>query len=138
MKRLSVGLIVMLCGAISGNLGGVSSAQSAGYSGPETILATYRVKPSQMEAFLQLMPPYWAALRSTGLVVAEPHVLLRGADHGKPIVVEVFSWKDHDAPEHVPAAIQGYWDKFNGMVEDRDGHRGIEFPEMNLVQLQEK
>ena len=67
------------------------------------------------------------------LVLADPHLVLQGEEHGRPTIVEVFSWKDHDAPEHVPAQIQNYWDKINGMVESRDGHPGVEFPEMSIV-----
>jgi hypothetical protein len=100
---------------------------------PETVLATFRVKPDQLSTFLKMMPGYWAALRAQHLVLAEPHLLLQGEEHGRPTIVEVFSWKDHGAPEHVPARIQTYWDKINAMVESRDGHPGIEFPEMYLV-----
>ena len=107
-------------------------AQTA-QSTPETVLATFRVKPDQLAAFLKLMPEYWAALRAQDLVLADPHLVLQGEEHGRPTVVEVFSWKDHDAPEHVPAQIQRYWDKINGMVESRDGHPGVEFPEMSIV-----
>ena len=109
-----------------------SLAQTA-QSTPETVLATFRVKPDQLAAFLKLMPEYWEALRAQDLVLAEPHLVLQGEEHGRPTVVEVFSWKDHDAPEHVPAQIQRYWDKINGMVESRDGHPGVEFPEMSIV-----
>jgi hypothetical protein len=100
---------------------------------PETVLATFRVKPEQISAFLGLMPNYWAALRAQHLVLEGPHIVLQGEEHGRPIVVEVFSWKDHDAAEHVPAAVQQYWDRINTMVESRDGHPGIEFPEMKIV-----
>jgi hypothetical protein len=110
------------------------SAQDAERQAPETVMATFRVKPDQLDAFLHLMPDYWTALHSRGLVVAEPHILLRGVENGKPIVVEVFSWKNHEVPDHVPPAIQLYWDKINNMVEDRDGHKGIEFPEMTIIQ----
>ena len=100
---------------------------------PETVLATFRVKPDQMPEFLKLMPAYWAALRAEHLVLDAPHVMLQGEENGKPVFFEVFSWRDHDAPEHVPPAIQQYWDRINRMVESRDGHPGIEFPEMKLV-----
>jgi len=100
---------------------------------PETVLATFRVKPDQLSAFLKLMPQYWSELRAQNLVLAEPHLVLQGEEHGRPKIVEVFSWKDHDAPEHVPAQIQKYWEKINGMVEARDGHPGVEFPEMSIV-----
>ena len=103
-------------------------------SSPETVIATFRVKPAQIDAFLALMPNYWAALRERNMVLAEPHVLMRGMENGKPIVVEVFTWRTHDVPDSVPSAIQAYWDKFNAMVETRDGKPGIEFPEMTLIQ----
>jgi hypothetical protein len=109
-----------------------SMAQSA-QATPETVLATFRVKPDELSAFLKLMPEYWAALRAQDLVLAAPHLVLQGEEHGRPTIVEVFSWKDHDAPEHVPAQIQHYWDKINSMVEPRDGHPGVEFPEMSIV-----
>ena len=114
----------------------VSSSPSVAQSThpkPETVLATFRVKPDQLSAFLKLMPQYWSELRAQNLVFAEPHLILQGDEHGRPTIVEVFSWKDHDAPEHVPVQIQQYWDKINSMVEPRDGHPGVEFPEMTLV-----
>ena len=109
------------------------SVAQPGQSTPETVLATFRVKPDQLSAFLKLMPEYWAALRARDLVLADPHLVLQGKEPAGPKIVEVFSWKDHDAPEQVPAQIQKYWDKINGMVEPRDGHPGIEFPEMSIV-----
>ena len=105
----------------------------AATSTPETVMATFRVKPDQLSAFLKMMPEYWAALRAQNLVLAEPYLLLQGEENGKPTVVEIFSWKDHEVSDHVPAEIQKYWDRMNTMVESRDGHPGIEFPEMTLV-----
>lgn len=109
-------------------------AQGADHS-PETVMATYHVKPDQIDAFLKMMPAYWAALRARDMVLAEPHVLLRGDENGKPVVVEILSWREHGIPDNVPPAIQAYWDKMNAMVEARDGHHAIEFPEMTLVPL---
>jgi hypothetical protein len=86
-----------------------------------------------MSAFLKLMPQYWAALRAENLVLEEPHVVLQGEEHGKPVIVEIFSWKDHDVADHVPPTVQRFWDQINQMVESRDGHAGIEFPEMKIV-----
>jgi len=102
-------------------------------SAPETVIATFRVKPDQMDAFLALMPDYWAALQKRNMVFVEPYVLMRGTENGKPIVVEVFTWRSGDAPDNAPPEIQAYWDKFNTMVEARDGHKGIEFPVMTLL-----
>jgi quinol monooxygenase YgiN len=102
-------------------------------SAPETVIATFRVKPDKMDAFLALMPSYWAALRERNMVFAEPYVLMRGTENGKPIVIEVFTWRSGDTPDNAPTEIQAYWDKFNAMVEARDGHQGIEFPVMTLL-----
>jgi hypothetical protein len=105
------------------------------YNGvPVTVLATFRVKADQLDEFLRLMPKYRAALREKNLVTAEPYLLLQGEEDGNPIVIEVFSWLNHDIPEHVPPGIQAYWDRINSKVEDRGRHRGVEFPEMNLIQ----
>ena len=71
---------------------------SAQTSTPETVLATYRVKPERVNAFLELMPAYWAALRSNNLVLEGPHVVLRGDQHGKPVIVEIFSWEGPRCP----------------------------------------
>lgn len=109
-------------------------AQDKGRDTPETVLATFRVKADQVDAFLRLMPKYRAALREKNLVTAEPYLLLQGEEDGKTIVIEVFSWINHDVPEHVPPEIQTYWTRMNSMVEDRGNHRVIEFPEMNLIQ----
>ena len=109
------------------------TAQDEERAFPETVMATFRVKPDQIDAFLKMMPDYWAALRADNLVMPDPHILLRGTENGKPIVVEILTWKTHDAPDHAPADIQSYWSKMHAIVEDRDGHSGIEFPEMTIV-----
>jgi quinol monooxygenase YgiN len=101
--------------------------------GPETVLATFRVKADQITAFLAMMPEYRKTLRAKDLVNAEPYVLLVGEEDGKPVVYEIFSWKDHHAADHVPPEIQTYWDRMNAMVERRGAHPGIEFPEVKLV-----
>ena len=42
--------------------------QDQNTDGPETVLATFRVKADQLPAFLAMMPEYWKALRATNLV----------------------------------------------------------------------
>lgn len=132
MRVFSISAMVVLVAAASAPL----VAQNASSDTPETVMATFRVKPDQMRTFLELMPEYRGALRKKDLVTAEPYLLLEGTEEGKPIVVEIFRWKRRGIPEHVPPEIQVYWDRINSMVEDRAGHRGIEFPEMNIVQPQ--
>jgi len=69
------------------------------------------------------------------MVLAEPHVLMRGTENDMPTVVEVFTWRTHDIADNVPPDIQAFWDKFSTMVEARDGHKPIEFPEMTIIPL---
>jgi hypothetical protein len=101
--------------------------------GPETVLATFRVKADQLPAFLAMMPEYRKALRARNLANPDPYVLMVGDEDGKPVVYEIFSWKNHHAADHVPVEIQAYWDRMNTMVERRGSHAGIEFPEMRLI-----
>ena len=112
------------------------AVQNASADTPETVMATFRLKAGQLKTFLGLMPAYREALRKNRLVTDEPYLLMTGTEEDKPIVIIIFSWKNHDIPENVPPDIQECWNRFNTMVEDRDGHSGIEFPEMNLVQPQ--
>ena len=85
-------------------------------------------------SFFKMMPEYWQLLRKLDLVDAEPNLLLRGNDAGgKPIAVEIFTWKHSSTPDNVPAAVQRYWGQMNEMVEKRDGHQGIDFPEVHIV-----
>jgi hypothetical protein len=126
---------VVLFGALVSVL--VPEAVGQDANGPETVMATYRVKPAEIDAFLKMMPEYWTALRERNMVIPAPHVLLRGEENGKPIVVEILSWRAHGVPDDVPPAIQAYWDRMNAMVEARDGHKGIEFPEMTIVPVKD-
>jgi hypothetical protein len=63
--------------------------------GPETVPAAFPVKADQLQAFLAMMPEYWKVLRAKNLVNPEPYVLMEGDEGGKPLVYEIFSWKDH-------------------------------------------
>lgn len=125
--------LVLLC--LFGSVVASSSVQPQA-GPPETVMATFRVKPDQLQAFLKMMPEYWKALRDRDLVDAEPHLLMQGEENGKPIVVQVFTWKSEDTPDHAPADVQRYWTLMTTMVEPRDGHPGIDFPPMTLVDLE--
>jgi hypothetical protein len=101
----------------------------------ETVLVTHRVKPGSEAAYLELLARQWAALTKNHLVQDKPHMVLRGDEGGKPYFVEIFTWVSHDAPDNVPADVQAVWDEMGKLVESRNGHRGIEFPEVHEIQL---
>lgn len=111
--------------------GGTIAAQD---SETETVLSTLRARAGSEEELQKTLAEEWTTLRKLGLVIAEPHVLLKGKDEsGKTIFVEVFTWRDHDAPDHVPAEVQTIWKHLESLCEARLGHRGIEFPEFEIV-----
>ena len=70
-------------------------------------------------------------------MLAEPHLILSGKeDGGKPVVIEILTWKDGDAPDGVPEhhpEIKKIWDQLNALVEKRGDKRGIEIDEMDIV-----
>ena len=54
----------------------------------------------------------------------------QGTDEAKrTISIEVLAWKDYDAPE----TVRRLWDRLQALVEPRLGHRGIEFPEVEVL-----
>lgn len=143
MMRLALCILLCSIGSGSHTLTAQQASTDQGKAAPqshqakpETVLATFRVKPDQLAAFLAMMPEYWKALRELGLVDTEPHLLLQGEEDGKPIVVQVFTWKSEDTPDNAPPTIRQYWDRMNAMVEKRNGKPGIEFPPMRLIEIE--
>ncbi len=101
---------------------------------PETVLTTYRVKPGKEAEFLRAQADAWQVIRRANLASASPHLLLRTVDtDGKPCFIELLSWRDHEAPDHAPADLRALWNQLETLCEPRDGHRGIEFPEVTIV-----
>lgn len=103
-------------------------------SDTETVLSTFRPRAGKEDELLKTMNQNWSTLRKLGLVLQEPHLILRGKDDaGRTIFVEILTWRDHEAADHVPAEVQEIWNHLQQLVEARDGHKGIEFPEFEIV-----
>jgi hypothetical protein len=104
---------------------------------PETVHVTYHVQAGKLEEFLGVLKQHHPACRKLGLVFAEPHLILSGKeDGGKPVVVEILTWKDSDAPDSVPKhhpEIKKIWDGLNALVEKRGEKPGIDIEEMDIV-----
>ena len=65
---------------------------------------------------------------------SEPHVVVRESEgDGKTRFVEIFTWVDHAAPEHASGAVQTIWGQEMSACESRNGHRGLEGGEVELV-----
>ena len=125
----------VLAGVLLSVAAGPAAAQSAG--GTETVLVTHRVREGKQGEYARILAREWSTLRRLGLVLERPHVVLSGTDEsGKPIVVEVLTWKDHDTPDNVPADVQEIWNEMERLVEKRGGRQGIEFPEFEIVAME--
>ena len=116
----------------------VLTVRLAAAAGPtETVHVTYHVKPGKLDEFLTALKEHHPACLKLGLVLAQPHLILSGKeDEGKPVVIEILTWKDSDAPDSVPdhhPEIKAIWDRLNALVEKRGGKRGIEIEEMDIV-----
>lgn len=115
-------------------LGAPAQAPHVPDTGTETVICTMRVKPGAEAEFEKVMQVHWPTLRRLKLVEAKPHLLLRGREEsGKTYFVEIFTWVNHDVPDHVPPEVQAIWDRMQPLVEARDGHQAIEFPEVEIV-----
>ena len=104
---------------------------------PETVHVTYHVQPGKLDEFLSVLKRHHPACRKLGLVLAEPHLILSGKeDGGKPVVIEILTWKDSDAPDSVPGHhpdIKKIWDRLNALVEKRREKPGIDIDEMDII-----
>ena len=80
---------------------------------PETVHVTYHVQPGKLEEFLGVLKQHHPACLKLGLVLAEPHMILSGKeDGGNPVVIEILTWIDSDAPDSVPGhqpAVKKIW-----------------------------
>lgn len=102
---------------------------------PETVVDTLHVKVAKENELARVMARAWAAYRTFDMVLPQPHLLMRGVDDAeRPFLVEILTWKDHEAPDHAPAEVRKIWAEMEVLCEKRDGRRGIEFYEVRTLQ----
>ena len=105
--------------------------------GTETVISTFRVRAGKEAEFARVHAQAWPAYRRFGLVAEKPHLVLQGVDEaGKTYFVEIFTWKDHDAPDHASPEIRAIWAQLEALCEPRLGHRGIELPVVQIVRAE--
>jgi hypothetical protein len=105
-------------------------------SGTETVVATFHVQVGKENEFLKAMQQNWPTMLRLGLVLPQPHMLLQGTENnGKPVFIEILTWVDHDAADHVPAEVQKVWEHLQAVCESRGGRPAIEIPEFQIVLL---
>jgi hypothetical protein len=103
---------------------------------PETVHVSYHVQPGKLGEVIELLGRQYSEGTRAGIVLAEPHLVLSGKeDGGKPVVVEVFTWRSADDPDEVSTKypeIEAIWNRLNALVEKRGGKRGIEIEAMKV------
>ena len=104
--------------------------------GTETMHSVAHVKRGMEARYAALSAQSWAIYRKLDLVLAKPHVVLRGVDAaGLTYFVEIFTWKSADIPDHAPPEVLAIWKQLEEACEKRDGHPGIDFSEVTAVAI---
>ena len=108
----------------------------AGEQDPETVYAISSVKQGQEAEFLKVSDQAWATYKRLDMVM-DQHVTVKGVDEkGLTYFVDILTWKNHFIPDHVSPEVRQIWDKMESLCEKRDGRRGIEFTEVELIKNQ--
>jgi hypothetical protein len=124
----------ILGAALAAAVIGWSSPAVAG--GPETVHVTYHIRRGSLGKVIELLGRQYTAGRKAGIVLAEPHLVLSGKeDGGKPVVVEVLTWRSANDPDEVSTKypdIQAIWSQLNELVEARGRKTGIQIEAMQI------
>jgi hypothetical protein len=98
----------------------------------ETVMVTYHVQSGRAAEFQALLSHGWEVYRGVHLVFAEPHIIVRDTEDGdKTRFVEIFTWVK--SPDHAPDSVQAVWKQEQSLCEARNGHKGIEGGEVEMV-----
>lgn len=101
---------------------------------PETVLLMYQVKPGKERELESVLARAWEIYRKESLVFVQPRVVVRTEEEsGGTRLVEIFTWVSSDAPDHAPPSVKAIWDEMQWLCEQRDGKKGIEGGEVELV-----
>ena len=106
-------------------------------SKPVRVLCTYRIKAGKEADFLRLLEKHWPTLRKVGLATDDPAQVLRSKDKsGKPVFIEMFSWKDETSPDvaHQTPEVMSVWEPM-GALADEMNFWEIEAVAMNFAKV---
>jgi hypothetical protein len=137
---MKTALLVFALGTfgLAGVFSGCSSTKpvdikNAAALSPETVFITFHVKTGKEVELQQVLADTWKLYRKEKLVLAEPHVLLRGPEIGGTRMVEIFTWMNHTIPDHVPNSVRAQWNRMQLLCEERGGHPGLEGGEVERL-----
>ena len=90
-------------------------------SNPVRMLCTYRIKDGKEAEFLLLLEKHWPTLRSVDLATDDAAKVLRARDKsGKTVFIELFSWKNPEAPgiAHQTTEVMAVWETMGALAEE--------------------
>lgn len=123
MRKLVVMLVMLVSGAVRAEV-----------DPPETVVVTYSPAAGKEAEVSKLIARHWATLVRLRLVTRDAHVTYRDKDAGgKPIFVDLLTWKSHAAPDSAPPEVEKIWSAMEAAVEKRGERRGIEFHEVERL-----
>jgi hypothetical protein len=100
--------------------------------GSETVMVTYHVQLGKEAELQSLIAHAWEVYQGEHMVCAQPHTVVRDTEDGNETkFVEIFTWAK--SPDHPPASVLAIWKREQSLCETRDGHRGIEGGEVELI-----
>jgi hypothetical protein len=122
----------------AGVLSGCASAEPAVNKNaaalvPETVFITFHVKPGKEAELQQALAEAWKIYRHEKLVLAEPHVVIAGKEGSGTRVIEIFTWVNHNIPDHAPDSVKAMWNRMHALCEERDGHPALEGGEVERI-----
>jgi hypothetical protein len=110
-----------------------SFAQPQGHM-PETIMVVLHVKPGAEAELQRVLEQHWTTAHEMKLVTDTPHLTMRCLENGnKMYFIDVFTWREASIPDAAPAEIRKLWEEMNRLVENREGHQGLELVPVSIV-----
>ena len=103
-----------------------------------TVIAVYRVRSDKQAAFLELLRRHHPVLARLGLATDDEPIVYSGAEQdGGPIVFEIFTWKNAEAPRiaHETPDVAQIWEAMGTMTEEREGRPKFFFPHVEKLEL---
>jgi hypothetical protein len=102
---------------------------------PQAVMVRYQVRAGSEAEFEKICAEAWQTYLRLGLIRTMPHVVLRGRDEtGAVYFLELVPWKDRAITENPPPEVRALWPRLDAVCEARQGHRGIEFPDLQVME----
>lgn len=100
---------------------------------PETVHITYHVQKGHEQEMKKFLAEAWQAYTKQDMVMPNFHIVVQGNEGGNPYFAEIFTWRNHDIPDHMPASVQAIWKSMNAICEKRYGKPPIDGGEVQLI-----